>query len=254
MYHSQFGEDRILAGIFHDTLRGCCVEVGANDGRHGSTTLYFEENGWDCVLIEPNAELCRQLRTHRVGQVFECAASDAEGTATLQVAEGGAFAHSLSTISEAPDAKRTIKRHGFGTRPVAVRTRRLDNILAEAGLSQIEFLSIDVEGHELSVLRGFSLERWQPRILIIEDNSFLGRSQVQRHLREHGYVRFHRTGVNDWYAHRQNRALAGRAGGLHYYRALAIGRAWILRIWAAHLIKKIPGTERAYRAVKRSLS
>ena len=45
MYYSQFGEDRLLAEIFHDKARGQCVEVGANDGFHGSTSLYFEKLG-----------------------------------------------------------------------------------------------------------------------------------------------------------------------------------------------------------------
>ena len=57
MFHSQFDEDRILNGIFAGKSPGICVEVGANDGVHGSNTLFFEKLGWQCVLIEPNPML-----------------------------------------------------------------------------------------------------------------------------------------------------------------------------------------------------
>ena len=63
-YYSQFGEDRILDRLFRGKRKGFCVEVGANNGVDGSTTLHFEELGWDCILVEPNPTLCRELRAH----------------------------------------------------------------------------------------------------------------------------------------------------------------------------------------------
>src|SRR5262249_34889134 len=65
----------------------------------------------------------------------------------------------------------------------------------------------DVEGHELEVLRGFSIEKWRPTIMLIEDNSDFANTAVCDYLRRFGYVRFKRTGVNDWYAHRSNKQL-----------------------------------------------
>lgn len=251
MYYSQFGEDRLLAEIFHDKARGHCVEVGANDGRHGSTSLYFEKLGWDCVLVEPNPALAARLRAERSGKVFECAASDVDGTATLHLAEGAENAHALSSISTDAATRRIVRRHGFDTRPVDVATRRLDGILEDAGFSEIDFITIDVEGHELSALRGFSLDRWRPTILIVEDNGLFGDKPVQRHLKSQGLVRFHRTGVNDWYTHRSNAALAARGRGWSYAKALIKGRLFLIRHATAQRVKKIPGSERLYRRLQR---
>ena len=81
----------------------------------------------------------------------------------------------------------------------------LDEILADAHIDRdIDFISIDVEGHEYEALEGFSLEKWKPSIMLIEDNSNFENNIVSTYLRRHGYVRFMRTGVNDWYAHRTN--------------------------------------------------
>ena len=251
MYYSQFGEDRILAEIFGHKARGHCVEVGANDGYHGSTSLYFEKQGWECILVEPNPVLAGKLREERSGKVFECAASDSEGKATLQLAEGAELAHALSSISNDAATKRIVRRHGYATRPVEVATRRLDAVLEEAGLTEIDFITIDVEGHELSTLRGFTLDRWNPTVVIVEDNGLFGDKPVQRHLKNHGFVRFHRTGVNDWYTHRSNQALAARGAGWPYARALIKGRIFLIRHSTAQQMKKVPGVERLYRRLQR---
>ena len=65
MYYSQFGEDEILEWLFADRATGVAVEVGANDGVHGSTTLTFEKKGWQCILVEPTPQLVEAIRASR---------------------------------------------------------------------------------------------------------------------------------------------------------------------------------------------
>jgi FkbM family methyltransferase len=214
MFYSQFGEDRLLADIFADKRNGLCIEVGANDGINDSTTYHFEQQGWDCLLVEPNPVLCTAIRKVRRGTLFECAASAATGSATLYVAEGAERAHGVSSLGAEADAEaaRRISSFGFVARPVQVPTRRLDDMLEEAGITRSpDFVTIDVEGHEIEVLKGFSIERWNPMIIIAEDNAEFEDSTVSRYLRTFGYEPFRRTGVNDWYAKRSHRALVTSA-------------------------------------------
>ncbi len=135
---------------------------------------------------------------------MQCAASSAEGTTVLFVAER---VEQMSTVEPNDDHHRWILEAGGAIRPIHVRTARLDDLLEEAGFPTLEFLTIDVEGHELAVLEGFSLDRYRPRIVIIEDNSTAGDSRVARHMAERGYVHFKRTGVNEWYARRSDAEL-----------------------------------------------
>lgn len=208
-FYSQFGEDRLLAELFAGIDDGLCVEVGANDGVNDSNTYYFEKLGWDCILIEPNPELCTQIRRHRSGRLFECAVSSVCGFAVLNIAEGPGRAHGVSALGEPSTASRKIASFGFESRPMQVATRTLDDLLQEADIDKpLRFVSIDVEGHELDVLQAFSLDKWRPTIVIVEDNSNFEDGAVRAHLRRFGYVPFMRTGVNDWYAHRSNSALA----------------------------------------------
>ncbi|KAB2965505.1 MAG: FkbM family methyltransferase [Thermoanaerobaculia bacterium] len=196
-FFSQFGEDEILERIFERAAPGTCVEVGAHDGVTGSNTYHFELLGWHCLLVEPVPALAEAIRRRRRAWVFECAASSAEGRATLYVAEG---AESLSTL--VPGAAHAEAVRAFGARmvPIEVATRRLDDLLDEAGVGQLDFVTIDVEGHELEVLRGFSIERFQPCVVVVEDNSATGDPDLRRHLEERGYRYFLRSMVNRWYA------------------------------------------------------
>ena len=208
-FYSQFGEDRLLAQVFAGMDDGLCVEVGANDGINDSNTLYFEQLGWGCILVEPNPDLCSQIRRHRNGRLFECAVSSRGGSAVLNIAEGPARAHGVSALGEPSSASRRIASFGFDSRPVRVVTRTLDDILQEANIDKpLRLVSIDVEGHELDVLQAFSLDKWRPTIVLVEDNSNFEDGAVRAHLCRFGSVPFMRTGVNDWYAHRSNTELA----------------------------------------------
>lgn len=235
MFYSQFGEDRLLADVFKGKRKGLCIEVGANDGVNDSTTYHFEKQGWDCLLVEPNPDLCREIRAVRRARLFECAASATEGLATLYIAEGAERAHGVSGLSADGEAARRIAGYGFVARPLQVPTRRLDDMLEEAGIaSSPDFISIDVEGHEIEVLKGFSVERWKPVVIIAEDNSHFEDDGVRRYLRRFGYVPFRRTGVNDWYAHRSNHALAS-AGRRCFWRWTAF------KAGARKRVRKVPG-------------
>jgi len=195
-FYSQFGEDQLLSQIFSGSA-GVCVEVGAHNGVDLSNSYYFEQLGWQCILVEPNPALCSIIRQSRTAILFECAASERSGDAVLHLAEG---ADVYSTLEDHGIPINRIRNGGGRIRDLIVPTRTLDDMLDETGTQRVDFVSIDVEGHEMSVLRGFSLERWRPRVVLVEDGSDLADVAVRSFMHEHGYMRFYRTDCNDWYA------------------------------------------------------
>lgn len=235
MYYSQFGEDEILAEIFNGKSNGLCIEVGANDGVNDSTTMYFEKIGWKCILLEPNPDLCKLIRVARNSILVELAASDKSCEVSLFVAEGAERAHGVSTINSNEEALNKIKSYGFTYKEVKVQSKPLDEILNGLKLDrEIDFISLDVEGHELEALKGFSIEQWKPTIILIEDNSNYESPLVSDYLRRFGYFRFRRTGVNDWYAHKTNQKLVNFYSKSNYHWAA-------LKVRVKTRIKKIPG-------------
>ncbi len=166
-FYAQDGEDVILATLFAGQENGTCLEVGALDGVRDSVTLHFEEKGWSCILIEANPELAAKAKTLRRARIFSCAAGKMSGTTDLVLARGADY---LSTTNPTAQHIRRILQDGAEIEKIRVPMMRVDDALEEAGVSRLDFASIDVEGAELDVLKGFDLDRWRPKVLVIEDN------------------------------------------------------------------------------------
>lgn len=166
--------------------KGVFVEVGAYHSVHLSQTWALEQRGWDGLLIEPIPAQAEDLRRNRRARVFEVACGSPQQHGLTQKMS---IAGSLSSF-------RADKRPSCD---VSIRT--LDSVLLEAQAKKIDFLSIDVEGFELDVLRGLSFARFRPGLILLED--FADRLDKHRFMRARGYKRVRRTGNNSWYVPRE---------------------------------------------------
>lgn len=245
---AQHGEDRLLFEEFGRRRRGYYVEVGAFNGEDLSNTYFFERIGWEGVLIEPHPELARRCREARPrSTVFACAAA-APGmpeSVTLESPEGAEIYASIGM--DRFQRKRVRRETNDGPiRRIDVPTRTLDAILEEAGASKLDFLTIDVEGHERAVLQGFTLSRWRPEIVILERNGLVPSPAIVAHMYREGYTLGRRTGVNDWYfapPSGQMRPYRGLGRMVfHYYFLLPFrGLARRLGRWARAILGRRPG-------------
>lgn len=82
---------------------------------------------------------------------------------------------------------------------MTVPARTVDSMLEEVGADHIDFASIDVEGAEMSVLKGFDIRRWNPAIVVIESNTKVRSSEIRDYFVSNGYAYWHSIDVNDFY-------------------------------------------------------
>jgi FkbM family methyltransferase len=209
----QDAEEELKHAFFAGTEPGFFVEVGANEPREISQTYGMEQRGWRGVLIEPQPDLAGALRRERTAQVFAVACSsraNAGSQLTLHLAGGhSSFDEKLNLAG--------VKPHGA----ISVPVRTLDDILQDAGATAIDFMSIDVEGHELEVLDGFSLERWRPRLLLIED--LLLHRRLHNTLTQRDYRLIRRTGINNWYVPAKAAPPLGPDGAWQLFNKVHLG-------------------------------
>ena len=176
-YFGEFDTDRHLRDrFFPGETTGVMVEVGAATPEYLSLSQHFRLSGWRCIGIEPNpnfAEMHR-ARGHEVYQVA-CGEEDKDGVPFEVVHAGGSGEHAITDHSfSALSVKEGYKKHSpyfhnLRTEKITVNVRRLDTILAEAGIERIDLLAIDVEGWELEVMRGLSVDRYRPRVVVLEN-------------------------------------------------------------------------------------
>ena len=187
-------EQELVREFFGAAGSGFFVEVGANQPQRESQTWHLEQAGWTGILIEPQPKLAAYLKRARAAKVFAFACSSPENAGrNMRLYMAGALS-SLDRDRMAPGAE--------PERVIEVPVRTLDDILAEAGApAQFDFLSIDVEGHELEVLRGFDFARWRPRLVLLEDH--VGHLARHRFLKNSGYRLIRRFENNGWYVPRE---------------------------------------------------
>lgn len=195
-YFSQFGQDHYLdEHVFHGKRDGVFVDVGAYDGLTGSNTLFFEKFlGWSGVCIEADPVQFAKLGGVRNSACVQACIADKAGTAQfLSVSEGLDMIGGLVEHYN-PDELKKVKQNP-AAKTVEMPTRRLDDVLAEHGIGNIDYLSIDTEGSELAILSSFDLARYGVRALSVENNR--ADNAVPEHLQRMGYKKLIRLGVDD---------------------------------------------------------
>jgi len=206
--YAQNREDVLLERVFADQAEGFYLDVGANQPLWDSATKHFYERGWHGINVEPG-RVFEMLVADRARDVnLNLALSDRDGVITFYefpASEG------LSTcvLAEA-EARRQQQGLEFLERTVPVRT--LASLCAEYVDRTIDFMSIDVEGHELPVLTGGDWKRWRPRIVIVESTlptkHDASHHQWEHLLLENAYHFAHFNGVNRFYVRSEDAQLA----------------------------------------------
>lgn len=165
---------------------GTALDIGANHGVYS----YFMVRHFDRVVaFEPQPVCADSLRSWAKGrvEVRQVALSDHQGEGVLTVpVKAGVPLTGYARLDESVDG---------ASADLPVRVERLD----DQGLDNVRFVKIDVEGHELAVLRGGeSLLRTEQPVLLVEiEQRHLapGRTiaEIVAHLSACGYDCFFRT-------------------------------------------------------------
>jgi FkbM family methyltransferase len=158
-------EDVLLDRVFPRGKPGFYIDVGANEPVSASVTKHFYDLGWHGINIEPAAhpyELLREARERDIN--LNVALSDVEGELTL-------FELPLELSGGSTFSEQNAARHREAGLPYVERkvpTTTLAQVCEQYVDGPIDFLSVDVEGHEAQVLQGADWTKWRPRVVVVE--------------------------------------------------------------------------------------
>lgn len=168
-YHSQDGQDKwVNEHIFHNRIGGVFVDLGCYDGITYSNTYFFEmHRGWRGVCAEPNPATFSLIgKAGRRGGVA-VAVSGTGGRSKPLVS-----AYMRSSLNASSVDYEFTRRHRITTHlvDVAVVTPRelLERHLPAARGTAIDYVSIDVEGEELSVITAWPFDQYCVEVFNIE--------------------------------------------------------------------------------------
>tara|TARA_B110000261_G_C12937212_1_gene298940 strand:+ start:56 stop:733 length:678 start_codon:yes stop_codon:yes gene_type:complete len=152
-------------------MDGIFVEVGANDGKIGSFTYNLAKLGWRGIYCEPITEiynLCVQNhKSHKNTTCLNvgCGSKKEELEITVANTLSTLDSEMLEMYKKASWAQSTLN----GSYKTKIKIEKLDVLLKENRISpDFDVFILDVEGYEEEVLKGFSLDYYKPKIIVIE--------------------------------------------------------------------------------------
>lgn len=176
MYYSQFGQDKYLEeNIFKGYKFGIFMDIGAHDGISINNTLYFEKNKWNGYNVEPIEEVYNNLVINRPNCInINCAVSDTDSVSNFIYNKG--YTEMISGLEKDYDNRHfnrlsnELNSMGGSSEIIKVTTKKLSTLCLLHNIKYINYLSIDVEGAEFSVIKSIDFSKVFIDVIGFENN------------------------------------------------------------------------------------
>ena len=178
--YSQEGEDMILRRLFEKQKTGFYVDVGAHHPKRFSNTYFFYKLGWSGINVDAMPGSMTAFNRIRPRDInIEKPVSNKKQLLTYYAFNEPALNGFSKELSEERDGKGSY----FVKFTKDIETSTLEEILDNnlPKVQSIDFLSIDVEGLDFNVLRSTNLEKYHPKVILVEIlNSSLADIQISK--------------------------------------------------------------------------
>jgi FkbM family methyltransferase len=160
---------------------GTVVEVGGGDAEYLSFSKHFKNNGWRCLIFEPNPFYAQKHR-EAFNEIYELAISnkDEENVDFL------IFGHENAQMGwSAFHPKFDDVDWQLPQKNIKVKAVTLNTILSQLNVDKIDILHVDVEGWEQEVIEGIDFDKIDVKYVVLEDYKVL--SKYNDYMESRGY-------------------------------------------------------------------
>lgn len=162
--YAQRLEDTHLGLVLGDVASGTYIDVGGGHPVADNVSFHFYLKGWRGLVVEPQDALARLYAHVRPRDAtVSTLVGRQDGEIDFHMVEG---MHGFSTT--VADNARTASDLGARITTKRMPMRTLASLVAEHGLTRVDFLKVDVEGAEADVLAGNDWTRLRPRVVVVE--------------------------------------------------------------------------------------
>ena len=171
-YLSQAGQDKIIKDHFFKGKKdGFFVEIGAYDGLRGSNCFHFEKYlNWQGIAIEASLIQFEDLKKNRKCQLINKALSSIEKEVEfVEVIEGLTQMSGINNEIFQKNNKNLISKDTKSkTKNKTIKTTTFDKVIPKG--RKIDYLSIDIEGEELDLLKSINFDNYEINVISVENN------------------------------------------------------------------------------------
>ena len=169
------------------------LEIGVAD--FDTLIPLAKKGGWCGFCVEPvphHVETLREMTRNLPVGIIPLAVSDHDGTTNMHIGGIEDWAMGASHIADPNhEGARLLElpgkvRLGLRTDTIEVECTTLDSLLDSYKIDHLDYLKLDVEGHELNILRDYSW-RIKPGLIKCEHKHLSG-NDLDRIFEEQGYT------------------------------------------------------------------
>ena len=154
--------DLLINYYFKNKQKGVYLDVGCQHPISNNNTYLLYKKGWSGINIDLDFKSIQLFNLARSSDInINATVSSGEFTKELF------FYHDKSPINTI-EKKIADYQSAKVTEVRSVETKTLNDILTDNLINKVDYLNIDVEGHEIDVLNGFDINKFSPDIISIE--------------------------------------------------------------------------------------
>ena len=197
--NSQNFQDIFVLAALKFKTKGFFIEAGACDGIFASNSLILEKDyNWNGIAVEPSKHFQELLGTNRNCLIYNGALDSVDGKAEFVE----------SPHSELSSLKKYLSHNDqWGNFRASGKTRNIDvsklNTLCAnlSAPSSIDYLSLDTEGSEFSILNSIDFKKVSISVITVEHNYTSSREKIYELLTLKGFTRVFQevSFQDDWY-------------------------------------------------------
>ena len=162
--YSYGGIDSLILHIFKNQKNGFYLDIGCGHPIKNNNTYLLNKKGWSGINIDLDEENIDLFNSYRKKDVnLATAVSDKEGETDLY------FYHSKSALNTISKENADFQKAKV-SKIKKIKTQTINKIIENSPFKdrKIDFLSVDVEGSELAILKNFDFAKYSPKVIVVE--------------------------------------------------------------------------------------
>ncbi len=162
--YSYGGIDSLVLNIFKDQKEGFYLDIGCGHPIKNNNTYLLNKKGWSGINIDLDVDNIDLFNSYRKKDVnLATAVSDKEGETELY------FYHSKSALNTISKDNADFQKAKVSAIK-KIKTQTINKIIENSPFKdkKIDFLSVDVEGSELAILKNFDFIKYSPKVIVVE--------------------------------------------------------------------------------------
>ena len=178
---SQLGEEKIILDLFDNNFKGKFVDLGCFHPTRHNNTFELYKKGWRGINVDLNPFTIELFNFFRPKDInINTAISNKNEEVELYYINEF---NTQNTLDK--NHLEFLKRHHNVSQKQIIKkkiyTEKLENILKKYNFKQIDFLNIDIEGHELKILENFDFENTYVKTICVEMIDHNEKSKEKNH-------------------------------------------------------------------------